>query len=181
MAASQPTQITALLHRLYNGETASWARLIDRTYPRLRSLIGGLIRSEFPASQEQPTEIAHELSLRLLKQRPQPWANRDHFFRSCAKLARLILLNRLRTQRHRAELLLHLPRVQEAQSPLHDLKEAVSRLGRLDSRQERIVSLIYFSGLNEAEAAERLNISERTVRRELASARLWLRSQLDPK
>jgi len=178
---SQPTQITTLLQRLYRGESSSWSNLLDRIYPRLRGLITGLIRREFPASQEQPTEIVHEISLRLLNRRPQPWANSDHFFRSTLKLARFILLDRLRTQHRRESLSRYFSTEQNPETSHQDLQEAVSRLGALDPRQARIVSMIYISGLSETEAAADLGISERTIRRELASARLWLRSQLAPK
>ena len=52
------------------------------------------------------------------------------------------------------------------------------RLGKLDSRQARLVELMYFGGLTEEEAAEVLGISIRTAKRDWSSARAWLQSQL---
>ena len=58
------------------------------------------------------------------------------------------------------------------------LDEALERLEQLDPRQSRIVEMHYFAGNAVAEIAYVLHISERTVKRELQTARLFLKQQL---
>jgi DNA-directed RNA polymerase specialized sigma24 family protein len=41
------------------------------------------------------------------------------------------------------------------------------------------VELRYFGGLSVPETAEALNVSEKTVKRDWAVARVWLRGELD--
>ena len=58
------------------------------------------------------------------------------------------------------------------------LDEALKELERLDPQQTRIVELRFFGGLSIEETAEALRISPATIKREWATARLWLRRQL---
>jgi len=58
------------------------------------------------------------------------------------------------------------------------LDEALSRLGALDARQERIVELRFFGGLDVEETAHVLGLSPRTVKREWQTARAWLQHRL---
>lgn len=63
---------------------------------------------------------------------------------------------------------------------LLDLDQALSRLEQLYPRVGRIVELRYFVGLNEAQTAAVLGLSDRTVRRDWAFAKSWLLDQLQP-
>ena len=54
------------------------------------------------------------------------------------------------------------------------LNDALERLARLDERQAQVVELRYFAGMSVEEVAEVLEISPATVKREWATARLWL-------
>ena len=56
--------------------------------------------------------------------------------------------------------------------------ESLSRLERLDARQGRIVELRYFGGLTIEEIAHILEISGKTVARELNVAKAWLYGDL---
>jgi RNA polymerase sigma factor (sigma-70 family) len=59
--------------------------------------------------------------------------------------------------------------------------EAIEQLEKLDARQARIVEMHYFAGNAVEEIATALEIGARTVKRELQSARLFLKQQLDRK
>jgi DNA-directed RNA polymerase specialized sigma24 family protein len=59
--------------------------------------------------------------------------------------------------------------------------EALERLQELDSRQARMVEMHYFAGNPVEEIASALGISDRTVKRELQFARLFLKQQLEGK
>ena len=58
------------------------------------------------------------------------------------------------------------------------LNQALERLAELDARQGRVVELHFFAGLNFEEIALVLHTSERTVKRDWAMARAWLRGEL---
>ena len=58
------------------------------------------------------------------------------------------------------------------------LDDALARLAALDPRKARLVELRYFAGLSIPECAEALGISQATVGREWAVARIWLRRDL---
>jgi RNA polymerase sigma factor (sigma-70 family) len=58
------------------------------------------------------------------------------------------------------------------------LHEALTALARLDDRQADIVTMRYFGGLSVEEIAESRGISSATVKRELLTAKVWLRDHL---
>ncbi|NNE67491.1 MAG: sigma-70 family RNA polymerase sigma factor, partial [Pyrinomonadaceae bacterium] len=58
------------------------------------------------------------------------------------------------------------------------LNDALEQLESLDKRQAKIVEMRFFGGMSTKEISEVFDISERTVSREWASARLWLFREL---
>jgi len=56
--------------------------------------------------------------------------------------------------------------------------EALEELEREDPRQAQIVELRFFAGLTVEEIASALGISCKTVKRDWATAKLWLRDRL---
>jgi len=58
------------------------------------------------------------------------------------------------------------------------LHKALSELAALDARQAEIVELRYFGSLTIDEIAAVSRMSPATIKRELLSARLWLRRQM---
>jgi len=58
------------------------------------------------------------------------------------------------------------------------LDEALNGLARLDQQQSRIVELRFFGGLSIDEASAVLGISPATVKRDWATARVWLHREI---
>ena len=58
------------------------------------------------------------------------------------------------------------------------LDEALERLATVDPQQSRVVELRFFAGLSVEETAEALGISPATVKRDWATAKLWLYNEL---
>jgi RNA polymerase sigma-70 factor (ECF subfamily) len=58
------------------------------------------------------------------------------------------------------------------------LDEALERLASVDPQQSRVVELRFFAGLSVKETAEALGISPATVKRDWATAKLWLYNEL---
>jgi DNA-directed RNA polymerase specialized sigma24 family protein len=59
--------------------------------------------------------------------------------------------------------------------------QALERLGQVDPNQVRLIELHYFAGLSLQETAETMGISERSVAREWALAKAWLKAELSKK
>ena len=68
--------------------------------------------------------------------------------------------------------------VTERAAEIVALDDALQRLTNLDPRQAKVVECRYFAGLTEAETAEALGISVRTVAREWLTAKGWLYREL---
>ena len=66
----------------------------------------------------------------------------------------------------------------EQSAELMDLDQALTELEQRSPRQARVVELRYFSGLNVPEIASALGVNPRSVDRDWAAARAWLRSRL---
>ena len=63
---------------------------------------------------------------------------------------------------------------------LLDLDTALQELSQLDARQAQVVELRFFGGLENAEVAAVLGVSEPTVVRDWRVARTWLFARLRP-
>ena len=57
--------------------------------------------------------------------------------------------------------------------------EALEALAQRDARLAQVVEMRYFAGMTEGEIAQALGVTDRTVRRDWAQARLFLADALD--
>lgn len=139
------------------------------------------------------TALVHEAYLRLVDQARAGWADRAHFFAIAARTMRRILVDHarrhnalrrggVRRQKVSLESLEAIDpsalAVDERADVLLALDEVLERLARLDERQARVVECRFFAGLTEAETAETLGVTARTVTRDWVKARAWLRQEL---
>jgi RNA polymerase sigma factor (TIGR02999 family) len=124
--------------------------------------------------------------LRLVRQEPQEWQNRAHFFGVAAQIMRHILVdharNRVAAKRGGGAPRLSLdPDIGVPQKPEVDLvalDDALDRLTSLDPQQGRVIELRFFGGLSIEETGVVMGISPATVKREWATARAWLQREL---
>ena len=152
----------------------------------LRRIARAHLRHERPWHTLQATELAHEAYLRLAGVGQHDWRDRAHFFAVASGIMRRILIDhaRKRTAARRGGNARHVPLDEAAMlgggqpEELVALDDALLRLGALDARQERIVELRFFGGLDVEETAAVLGVSARTVKREWSVARAWLRAEL---
>lgn len=178
--------VTALLARLRDGDAAALDRLVPLVHAELRRLARAQLRRERPGHTLQATALAHEAYLRLVGLDAIDWRDRAHFFGVAAGVMRRILIDHARRRRaaRRGGGAPPVPledvdaAAPERPEELIALDEALERLRALDPRQERIVELRFFGGLEVAETAAVLGVSERTVKRDWAVARAWLRAEL---
>lgn len=176
-------QLTSLLRRWSDGETACEAELLPLLYPHLRAIAARQLARERLATL-QPTVLLHEAWLRLATgERPQA-QNRAHFYALSARLMRQILVDQGRRrqmqQRHDGQriTLSQVDAAVDAPLDLLDLDRALERLERLSPPQARIVELRYFGGLSIDETAAVMNTSVSSVNRGWRAANTWLQRAL---
>lgn len=189
--ASSPAEsqgaVTGLLARLRDGDERALDRLVSLVHGELRRLARAQMRNERGNHTLQTTALAHEAYLRLVGLENKDFRDRSHFFGVAAGIMRRLLIDHARRRgaiRHGGGVP-HVSLDEAANSLVGDrpqelvaLDEALARLKELDERQERIVELRFFAGLSVEETAAVLGISPRTVKREWAVARGWLRAEL---
>jgi RNA polymerase sigma-70 factor (ECF subfamily) len=178
---------SAILAELPPEEAASLTRLLPSTYEELRKRAAGMLRGERAGHTLQPTALVHEAYLRLAEQHKLTFANRAHFLCIAARMMRRVLTNhaiaRAAAKRGghnvvRFELDDAIEFYAQRDLSLDGVNEALEELEKLDKRQAQIVELRFFAGMAVEEIAEALGISARTVKREWATAKLWLKLQL---
>ena len=183
---SVPPDVTSLLRKLADGNQDAARELIPVIYRELHRRAVGHLRHERQNHTLQATALVHEAYIKLIAQRNTDWKNRAHFFAVASSLMRRILVDyarrQLRAKRGAGQLKLSLDDVvlvsPERPDRMLALDECLTRLGKLDPRQSRIVELRYFAGLTVEEAAEILGSSPSTIRREWTSAKAYLYGEL---
>ena len=182
---AEPISVTSLLQQVRGGGRADLNRLIEAIYPELRRMAGAHLRRERRDHLLQPTALVNEVYLRLAAHRQHAWQSRSHFFGATSSIMRRILVEHARAQKRSKREHEDVPMdVARLASPVGDpvsvlaLDEALNELSQLSSRQARIVELRCFAGLSVPEAAAVLGVHSRSVDRDWAMARAWLRRRL---
>ena len=180
--------VTQLLFAWSRGDREALDRLMPLVYEELRKLAHHYLQLERPGQTLQSTALVHEAYLRLVKHdEPVDWQGRSHFFGVAARLIRQVLVDHARkhnaAKRGSGDLRLafdeSLGGAADGDVDLIRLDDALTSLSLIDERQSRIVELRFFAGLSVQETALVMNVSDRTVKREWASARAWLFRELE--
>ena len=180
------SDITQLIADWRAGSASALNALLPKLYGELRQLAASHLRGSGDRTL-QPTALVNEVMLRLLDANSIHISDRKHFFTTAAKLMRQILCDAARAKSRdkrggdlqRAELVdAQLVSIDmDTTSPA--LHEALAQLELLDPRMAHIVELRYFGGLEVGEVASLLELDERTVYRDWAMARAWLKHRLE--
>jgi RNA polymerase sigma factor (TIGR02999 family) len=182
---ASPERISQLLADWSNRDPAARERLVPIVYEELRRLAHHYMRGERAGHTLQTTALVNEAYLRLAGIDGMRWRDRAHFFAMAATLMRRVLVDyaRLRGREKRGagvsvtSLGEHAVTAQTTVD-IVALDEALQRLATVDPQQSRVVELRFFAGLSVDETAEALGISPATVKRDWATAKLWLFNEL---
>jgi RNA polymerase sigma factor (TIGR02999 family) len=180
--------VTMLLQEWRNGSQAALDQLMPLVYRELHRLASIYLNRERAGHTLQPTALIHEAYLKLVRQNVE-WQSRTHFYSISANLMRQILVDHARKhlsakrggkmkQVTLNEAFIVSP---ESAQTLVNLDEALNALAVFDARKARVIELRYIAGLNLDEIAEALEISAKTVSRDLRMAEAWLRKELSGK
>lgn len=177
--------VTELLTRWSEGDLSARDALVPLVYEELRRIARRCLAARGSDHTLQPTALVHEAYLRMIRGGSVKWRDRVHFFGIAAHLMRQILIDYARktaaAKRGGNAVTLTLDDAPEATDPskkldldLIALDDAMKQLASFDPRQSKIVELRFFGGLSIEEAAEVVDISPATAKREWATARVWL-------
>ncbi|SRR5579871_984414 len=162
-------------------------RLIPLVYPQLLSLARRRMSHEAQDHTLRPTELVHEAYLRLVRSEI-PARNRAHFYALCAQLMRRILVDHaranLRDKRGGGAEVVPLEEMEVSSgSPegVLAIHEALEKLADLDARKAQVVEMVFFGGVEQDMAAQALDISPATLRRDLKLAKAWLYQAIGPR
>ena len=186
-------RVTQLLHAASSGDGAAFSNLLPLVYDQLKEIASGRLRWERDGHTLNATALVHEAYLKLVDQTAVEWQSRAHFYAVASQAMRRILIDYAKAwQREKRggrseDLPLEDARdvpdaklMQDDQlADLLELDSALTALAAENARAADIVQYRFFGGLNHREIAEVLGVSEVTVRRSWAFAKLWLRRALD--
>ncbi|MFO1273137.1 MAG: ECF-type sigma factor [Rubrivivax sp.] len=175
--------ITTLLGAARAGDSAAAGEAFALLYDDLRRLARARLRQHQTMTLLDTTSLVHESYMKLVGAAALPVEDRHHFFAYASRVMRSVIVDfaRARLAERRGGDAEHLALSTEISNqvaaPENDalkVHEALAVLEQADARLAQVVEMRYFGGLTEAEIAEALGVSERTVRRDWEKARLLL-------
>jgi RNA polymerase sigma factor (TIGR02999 family) len=187
MHPTSSAELTRLLADWGQGDSKARDALIPLIYSELRGIARRYLLRERPDHTLQSAALVNEAYLRMIRQQPGQFENRAHFFGFAAQMMRHILVDhargRLAAKRGAGAPRLSLdPEIalpQRHEMDLVALDDALNKLAELDAEQSRLIELRFFGGLSIEETAVVMEISPAAVKREWATARAWLKREID--
>jgi len=182
--------LTELMHRMADGDAAAENELFDAIYDDLHRKAGGYMRRQPRDHTLWVTDVVHGVYARLCGGAPMRWNDRNHFFAVAAKAMEHMLVDHARgkgrqkrTAPGHRQSLDDLQAAYEQSIPTRtanvlDIHEALSELEVLSPRPASVVRLRFFAQLSMDRVATTLGIPKRTVERDWAYARAWLKDWL---
>ena len=162
--------------------------VFSAAYEELRRLAWSVARDE-ASTTLSPTALVNEAWLKLAGSPELARTSPAHFKRDAARAMRQVLVEaarkRLTDKRGGGEALVtfdealdNVPRAGRTADDVVAIDDALDALARLSPRQASVVEGRFFGGLEIAELAASLDVSEATVLRDWRAARAWLAREL---
>ena len=181
--------ITSLLrqHAGQGGDRASLNSIVSQLYPELRRLAHARLVRHKSVAMLDTTVMVNEAYERLCRVGTLDACCRGQFMAYAAQVMRSILVDYVRglhAERRGGDLAQitlstnFLDRHGNSNAEVEQVHDALLALENSDPRLQAVVEMKYFGGFSEAEIAEALGLTERTVRRDWVRARHLLRAQL---
>ena len=167
------------------GPRADVDFLFSVTYEELRRL-AAMVKSSDPSATLNPTALVHEAWIKLAASPALASTSRLHFKRIAARAMRQLLVesarrrNSLKRGGNNAVVTFDesLGQVGSRDEDVLRLDTALDQLTRVNPRQALMVESRFFGGLDVAETAEMLEISEATVLRDWRAVKAWLAHEI---
>jgi len=175
------------IRRINADEPGAQGALFGAAYEELRRLARARLRDGGRDTFMDTTTLVHESYLRFISGGQLRGADRRAFFGYASRVMRSVIIDSVRERRagrrggdlHRMTLNTQIIEdVPAAECELFEVHEALDVLAEAEPRLAKVVEMRYFGGYSEAEIAEALDMTERTVRRDWDKARLLLGAML---
>ena len=187
MAETGKDSVNRLLQRWREGDSAALDRLLPLVYADLRRMASRELRATPGHATLQTTALVHDVVLRLLGRPPSAFESTAHLLNASARMMRQVLVDRARRAQaeKRGGGWLRDEFTEALELPIPDgtdlamLDRALNDLEGAHARMAQVVELRYFMGLEVADVAAALGITDRTARRDWVAAREWLRDRIE--
>jgi RNA polymerase sigma factor (TIGR02999 family) len=185
VAKIEQNDITGMLAAWAAGSEGALDRLIPVVYPEVRRIARRYLGRR-PGESLESAALANEVYLKLIGAGTIQCESRTHFLALCAQMSRRILVDHARRRRSakRGGDALQVPldeallQAEACGIDVVALDRALEALAAIDGRKSRLVELRYFGGLSVEEAADVLEVSKETAKRDWKMARAWLYAEL---
>jgi RNA polymerase sigma-70 factor (ECF subfamily) len=196
---STTVQIQACIDRLRSGDEAARAEMLDCACDRLRGLARKMLKG-YPRVHrwEQTDDVLQNASLRLYRtlQQITPETPKDFFRLAALNMRRELLDLAKHYYGPLGQGARHATHVDDPNQSGHNAvtadqsdvtneptrmaawTEFHEQIGALPDEEREVFDLLWYQGLTQVEAAELLQISERTIKRRWQSARIKLHDAL---
>jgi RNA polymerase sigma factor (TIGR02999 family) len=176
-------EVTQLIERAREGDRGAFNRIFELLYPELRQIAHRRLSRSARDGLIDTTALVNECYLKFVQREGLTPNDRAHFLAYAATVMRSIIVDAARvaqTDRRgggadqvtlSTDMIVSLPDPADEILGVHG---ALEDLGRIDPRLARVVEMRYFGGMEDAEIAEVMGVSGRTVRRDWDKARLLL-------
>jgi RNA polymerase sigma factor (TIGR02999 family) len=160
--------------------------VIPELYEELRRVARRALRGERGGHTLQATALVHEAYLKLAQLPALRVTDRKQLLALAARAIRQVLVDYARSRRRakrggeplRVTLSEGFVAPQPSSFDLVALDEALRRLEQVSGQHVRVIELRYLAGLSVEEAAEVLEVSTATVKRDTSLAKAWLYREL---
>ena len=176
------------LARAAAGEPGAQDRLFAASYDELRQLARSRLRQHPAAGDLNTVALVHETYLRFAGTPPLRALHRRGFFLYASRVMRSVIVDTLRElaaqrrggDQEQVTLSTELGEELAEATPeqVLDIDAALLALAQDEPRLARVAEMRFFAGHTEAEVAQALGVTERTVRRDWQKASLLLRAML---
>jgi RNA polymerase sigma-70 factor, ECF subfamily len=168
------------------GAPAETDKLFAMMYDDLCRLANRFLQNEPLRNRLSSSSLVHQAYVRMVDQSRIDWQGKTHFFAIGATVMRRILVDHARKVRslkrggnwERRQLTDEVTFQLSEDSDVMALDELLKVLADLNPRQARIVELRFFGGMTMREIATEMSLGLRTVEKEWAMARAWMRRSL---
>jgi RNA polymerase sigma factor (TIGR02999 family) len=180
---SDADSLTDLIHRAQVGDEAALRSVFDATYDELRAIARARLSSGGRGTFLDTTSLVHESYLRLANVGRLQIEDRQHFLRYASHAMRSVIVDfvRERLAQRRGGDALHITldthigdTTSAGENEILRVHDALAELAQYDARLVQVIEMRYFAGMTEAESADALGVTDRTVRRDWQKARLLL-------
>ncbi len=183
-------QLTNLMQRMAEGDDDAKNELFDAIYDELHLKAEGYMRRQPRHHTLWVTDVVHGAYTKVCGGGAMHWNDRNHFFSVAARAMEHLLVDHARgksrqkrTPPGRRQSLDDLQAAYEESIPSRtasvlDIHEALSELEVVTPRPAAVVRLRFFAQLSMDRVATTLGVPKRTVERDWAYARAWLKDWL---